>query len=117
PLDPFEGVGSVQGFPVRGRKGSKGEGLVAGLLEAGVNRLAAQLPLTCKPAPGLLYRPAALRVDHAPIILSQFLAQMGGSRGQQVPELVISAALNRDLGPLRSECRGQTWIAVAYRQH
>jgi hypothetical protein len=57
----------------------KGEELVAGLLEAGADRLAAQLPLARKPDPRLLYRRAALGVDHAPIILRQFLAQM--SRG------------------------------------
>ena len=56
-------------------------------------------------------------VDHPPIILGEFLAQMRRRLGQQIPQLMISAALNRELGPLHLERRGQSRIAINHRQH
>ena len=41
---------------------------------------------------------------------------MGGRLGQQIPQLVISAALNRELVPLHFERRGQPRIAINHRQ-
>jgi hypothetical protein len=73
---------------LRDWKGGKGEQLVAGFLEAFGDRLAAQPPLACEGDPRLFHRRTALGVEHASIILGQFLAQMGRGLGEQIPELV-----------------------------
>src|SRR5271167_4711530 len=54
-----------------------GEEFVAGFLEAGADGLAAQLPLAREPNPRVLDGLATLGIDHSPIVLCEFLAQMG----------------------------------------
>ena len=84
-VDPFQRIGGAQRFPLRARETGKGEEFVAGLLEAGTDRLAAQFPLAQEADARLLDAFAACGVDHAPIILSQFRAQMGRGLGHQIP--------------------------------
>jgi hypothetical protein len=65
----------------------KGEEFVAGLLETGTGRLAAQFPLAQETHARLFHGLAAWGVDHPPIILRQFLAQMSRRLSQQIPQL------------------------------
>jgi len=115
-VDSLQRVGGPRRFPLRGRKGSKGKQLVAGFFETLIHRLAAQLPFAREGAPRLLHRLAALGVNHPPVIFRQLLAQMGGSLGQQIPEFMVGAALDRELGLLGAERRGQTRVAIDHRQ-
>ena len=54
--------------------------------------------------------------NHAPVILGQLLAQMGRSLGEQIAQLVIGAALDCNLRPLRPQRRLQAGIAVDHCQ-
>ena len=63
-----------------------------------------------------LHRRAAVGVNHVPVIMRQFLAQMGRGLGERVPQLVVGAALHRELRPLRLQRRGQSRIALNHRQ-
>ena len=44
-VDPLQRIGGAQRLPLRKRESYEGKELVAGLLEAGADRVAAQLPL------------------------------------------------------------------------
>src|SRR5712691_12405699 len=99
-VDPFQRVGGPQRFPLRGWESGEGEEFVTGLLEADADRLAAQCPLAQEANARLLDSLAARSIDHPPIILGEFFTQMRRRLGQQIPQLMISAALNRERGPL-----------------
>src|SRR6202022_3989629 len=115
-VDPFQRVGGPQRFPLRGWESGEGEEFVTGLLEADADRLAAQFPLAQEANARLLDSLATRSIDHPPIILGEFFAQMRRRLGQQIPQLMISAALNRERGPLHFKRRGQSRIAINHSQ-
>src|SRR5439155_4084061 len=64
-----------------------------------------------------LDRLARLPVDHPPVVLGDLLPQPRRRLRLEVAELVDSAALNRDAGPLRAQRRVEPGIPVDHREH
>ena len=88
-------------FHCEDRKSGKGEKFVAGFLEAGADGLATQLPLAEQNQSRACSTASRLSgIDHSPIILCEFLAQMGRGLGEQVPQLMVGTTLKRHLRPL-----------------
>src|SRR6266542_4229600 len=114
-VDPLERVGRAQRLPLRGRVTQEREELVTGLVEARDHGLAAKLPLPHESDAGLLHRRAILTVDHPPVVLGELLPQVRGRLREQVPQLVIRAALDVDLGPGRPQSRLEPGIPIDHR--
>ena len=65
-VDPLQRIGRAQRLPLRKRESGKGEEFVAGLLEAGADRSAPQLPFVRKPDPRA-FLAAAEALDVSPV--------------------------------------------------
>src|SRR5947199_3873116 len=115
PVDPLERVGRAQRLPLRGRVTQEREEIVTRLLEAREHRLAAKRPLAGEHGTSFLDGLATLAVDHPPVVLGELLPQMRGGLREQVPQLVIRAALDVHLGPRRPQRGLETGIPIDHR--